>query len=708
MKNIFSFLTIFLLSLSLVYQSPSTVDAANGSERVKGDNRYETAIAISKKGWPNGLETSEKAVVLARADNPADALASASLAGVKDAPILLTSTNSLPSSVHNELKRLGAEKVYALGGTNAISNGVISDLKVKGYSVERVSGKNRFETASAINEEAGTNNNSEAILVNGLTVADALSASSNSAINEVPIYLSTKDKIPASLPSNIDKVTIYGGTGVVSPSIETSLKQKGITVERISGKNRYTTNIQAAKELNTSSDDFILVRGTSVSKSTEDYPDAVAASGLANKLGMDIVLSHPTSTILETKEYLSTVDGKAVILGGTNAISQKVVTNLLTIGDMKVHFIYVGQGDSTLIQTPNGKNILIDAGKRSAGDDVICYLEDHGVESLDMVVATHPDADHIGGLIDVMNEFPVKQVIDSGKSHTSQTYMDYLNLVDQKDIPFDVPEVGSYLNVDPLVDIQVLNNGDGYSDNNNASVALKVSYGENDYLLTGDAAAEAEMNMVQNFDLQSEVYKVGHHGSDSSSTQVFLDEVSPDFAVISAGIDNQYGHPDSEVINRLKRAGVSDYMIWELNGEDVVFTNKGDSSLSASSSPSACGTDEPTPEPDPEPDPEPTTGKLDITNLDLDAETVKIKNIDNRDISMDGWRLVSVDGNQTFNFPSDYTLKEGASVTVTSGRSSYENRPSVLQWSRAYLWDNNGDTARLYDPQGGLIDEFKR
>ncbi|QHT47336.1 MBL fold metallo-hydrolase [Bacillus sp. SB49] len=585
----------------------------------------------------------------------------------------------------------------------------LSDLEGKGYSVERVSGKNRFETAAAINKEAGTASKTEAILVNGLTVADALSASSYSAINEVPIYLSTDDKIPASLPSNIKEVTIYGGTGVVSPSIESSLKQKGIKVKRISGKNRYITNINAAKELSTSNKNFLLVRGTSTSKTTEDYPDAVAASGLANKLDMQIVLSHPTSTILETREYLSTIDGKALILGGTNAISNKIASNLLTVGDMKVHFIYVGQGDSTLIQTPNGKNILIDAGKRGAGDDVVCYLKDNGVKTLDFVVATHPDADHIGGLIDVLNEFPVKQVVDSGKAHTSQTYLDYLNLVDKKDIPFKVPKVGSYLNVDPLIDIQVLNNGEGYSDNNNASVALKLTYGDMDYLLTGDAEAEAESNMVERFNVSSEIYKVGHHGSSSSSTPKFLNEVAPEFAVISAGIDNPYGHPDSEVINRLRGLGLDYSTIWELNGEDVVVSTNGNN-MSASSSPSACGSEEPAPEPDPDPipDPEPTTGKLDITNLDLDAETVKIKNIDSRDISMDGWKLVSVDGNQTYYFPSNYTLKKGATVTVTSGRNSYESRPSVLQWSKAYLWDNNGDTARLYDPQGGLIDELRR
>ncbi|WP_263622975.1 lamin tail domain-containing protein [Guptibacillus algicola] len=117
------------------------------------------------------------------------------------------------------------------------------------------------------------------------------------------------------------------------------------------------------------------------------------------------------------------------------------------------------------------------------------------------------------------------------------------------------------------------------------------------------------------------------------------------------------------------------------------------------------GTD---PEPEPKPDPTQETGDLEITNLNLQEENVTIKNMDSEDISMDGWTLVSVDGNQTYEFPSDYVLRKGENVTLTSGRGAYEDPPGVLEWSGAYLWDNNGDTARLYDPQGELIDEVKR
>ncbi|MCA0987490.1 cell wall-binding repeat-containing protein [Guptibacillus algicola] len=380
MKRVVSVLLILLLAFSAFYSNTESVNAASGSERLKGKDRYATAIEIAKEGWPNGLDSNEKAVVLARADDPADALAAASLAGVKDAPILLTSTSRVPSSVMQEIARLGTEKVYALGGTAAISNSVVSQLSGQGYEVERVSGKNRFSTAAAINEEAGTASNTEAILVNGITVADALSASSYSAINEVPIYLSTKTRIPSELPNSVKEVKIFGGSAVVGSDLESSLKNKGIDVTRLSGKDRFGTNINANKELKASSEDFILVRGYSSSKTKEDYPDAVAASGLANRMDMNIVLTHPTKVLNDVKQFVSNQNGQAYVLGGSGAISQQVVNGLLAKGLFKAHFIYVDQGGSTLLQTPNGKNILIDGGRRGAGEKVLCYLEDHGVE----------------------------------------------------------------------------------------------------------------------------------------------------------------------------------------------------------------------------------------------------------------------------------------------------------------------------------------
>ncbi|MET0960860.1 MAG: MBL fold metallo-hydrolase [Psychrobacillus psychrotolerans] len=145
---------------------------------------------------------------------------------------------------------------------------------------------------------------------------------------------------------------------------------------------------------------------------------------------------------------------------------------------MKVHFINVGQGDSILVQSPNGKNLLLDGGTKEAGKDVVNYLRTHGVEKLDYVVATHPDADHIGGLHSVLNSKSIKNFVNSGKTHTSQTYEEMLQLILDKNIPFIVPETGDTIPLDEELDISVIHMGDESADNNEASIVLKLSYGK--------------------------------------------------------------------------------------------------------------------------------------------------------------------------------------------------------------------------------------
>lgn len=296
--------------------------------RLSGKDRLDTAIQISKTGWPTGLTSSEKSVILARSDNPVDALSAASLAGVKDAPILLTNTNSLDSRVLSEINRLGATKVYVLGSTGAISESVENTLKANNKSVTRLSGANRFDTAKKINEEAGTSKNTSAIVVNGDTVVDALSATSESAINKVPIYLTRTNNLPISLPSTVKNVVIYGSTGVVSSDVQNQLIKQGKTVKRISGGDRFSTNVAALKASTISFKNTILVRGTSVKTTSEDYPDAVAAGGLANKLHAKIVLTHPTNTNQTVKDYLSTDKLPTHVLGSSGTLTDSVLTGL--------------------------------------------------------------------------------------------------------------------------------------------------------------------------------------------------------------------------------------------------------------------------------------------------------------------------------------------------------------------------------------------
>jgi putative cell wall-binding protein len=298
--------------------------------RVYGSDRIQTAVRISQTGW-----VSADTVILARADNPADALSSASLSGTMDAPILLTYPNSLDQSVIDEIQRLHASTVYILGGEEAVSKSVADKLSGLGLNVKRLGGSTRFETASLINNEAKTSLSSKAIVVSGYATADALSAASNSANNHIPIYLSTVTSIPVSLPANVKEVTIYGGTGVVGTQVESLLVKKGIKVTRIAGSNRYDTNIKAAdSNLN---ENVILVRGTSVNAKVEDYPDAVAGAALSEKLKANIILSDPKTTIPLISEHFKKQRYKDMyVLGGFSAVMEEVAFHYATVPDSTI------------------------------------------------------------------------------------------------------------------------------------------------------------------------------------------------------------------------------------------------------------------------------------------------------------------------------------------------------------------------------------
>jgi competence protein ComEC len=366
----------------------------------------------------------------------------------------------------------------------------------------------------------------------------------------------------------------------------------------------------------------------------------------------------------------------------------------------EAHFINVGQGDSTLLMTPNGKSVLIDGGKRSAGEDVVSYLRNEGITSLDLVVATHPDADHIGGLIDVLEQFNVEKVLDSGQTHTSQTYMDYLNLIDQKNIPFQVASVGELLDLDPSVDFQVLNSGEGHSENNEASIVLKVSHGEIDFMLTGDATTDVEVEMISQFNVEAEILKIGHHGSNTSTSDEFVNAVDPEVGILSYG-ENSYGHPESEVVNRMWDAGATLYSTCD-HGSITVESNGASYYVDADPfmGGDSCGSDVIV-------DPDPVIEDVYISDVDLSQETVTVMNGSNATVDISGWYLISEEGNQRYDFPPGSTLEAGYYITVWSGPDAQNIPPYYQLWTNGYIWNNSGDAALLYNSQGELIDEVR-
>jgi beta-lactamase superfamily II metal-dependent hydrolase len=242
--------------------------------------------------------------------------------------------------------------------------------------------------------------------------------------------------------------------------------------------------------------------------------------------------------------------------------------------NLTVHFLDVGQGDSELLQF-NGKNVLIDGGVQEMGPRVESYLKDNGVSSLDIVVATHPHADHVGGLIAVLNDFPVKQVLDIGQSHPSPIYESFLTLIDQKNISYKNPQQGQTINLDPNLTIEVLNPpSTQFSDDlNQNSIALKVTFNNVSFLLMGDAGFEAENSILASgYDLKSDILKVGHHGSSSASSATFLAKVKPAISIIEVGAGNDYGHPTQKTLNALQQIGTKVYRT-DLNGNITITTN---------------------------------------------------------------------------------------------------------------------------------------
>lgn len=283
--------------------------------------------------------------------------------------------------------------------------------------------------------------------------------------------------------------------------------------------------------------------------------------------------------------------------------------------DMLVHYIDVGQGDAILIQSPNGKNMLIDGGPKSAGDKVVSFLKSKGVSTLDIVVATHPDADHIGGLIAVLNNFKVNQVIDSGKVHTTQTYYEMLQVIDSKNIPFTVAETNDTIDFDLSLKTTVLYADENAKDNNDASIVIRTVYGSVSFLFTADAATNIESKLLSRNDLKSTYLKAGHHGSNTSSSAVFLNAVKPVGTILSYKENNSYGHPHAEVVERLKAIGTTIYSTAE-SGDITITTNGSTHSVSAkpwvgSVKPAPVTPTPVVPKPEPKPEPKPDlTGGL--------------------------------------------------------------------------------------------------
>ncbi|MFQ3611957.1 MAG: MBL fold metallo-hydrolase [Fimbriimonadales bacterium] len=244
----------------------------------------------------------------------------------------------------------------------------------------------------------------------------------------------------------------------------------------------------------------------------------------------------------------------------------------------RIVFLDVGQGDSALIQFANGQTMLIDGGETDQGAGLVARLRQLGVRQLDWVVASHAHSDHIGGLIQVLRELPVKEVWDSGFRHDSPVYLDYLRAVRSARAPdggrrkFRVVKHGERLSVGTDATVEVLAPSQPYltdtrSDPNNNSIVLRITFGSVRVLFTGDMEREQRNRLYrERADLRAEILKVAHHGAHNGTDSEFLRRVQPKVAVISCGLNNRYGHPHRETLQALRGAGVKLYRT-DLHGE---------------------------------------------------------------------------------------------------------------------------------------------
>ncbi len=239
---------------------------------------------------------------------------------------------------------------------------------------------------------------------------------------------------------------------------------------------------------------------------------------------------------------------------------------------LTVKMLDVAQADAILIQTGD-QTMLIDAGKNEGAADFVKTLQEMGVTKLDYLVGTHPHEDHIGGLDAVIDAFDVGILLMPNAQANTRTFEDVLDAMDRKGLKATTPHVGDTYTLGDASFIILAPNSTEYEDINNTSIMMRLTYGKRSFMLTGDAetVSEEEVLSLQK-PLQSDVLKVGHHGSHSSTSPDFLEAVKPTIALISCATDNTYGHPHRETMDALKAANVAIYRT-DLQGTVTVTTD---------------------------------------------------------------------------------------------------------------------------------------
>lgn len=247
-------------------------------------------------------------------------------------------------------------------------------------------------------------------------------------------------------------------------------------------------------------------------------------------------------------------------------------------GNLIVDFIDVGQGDSILIRQGDHA-MLIDGGTSECKDDLLNFLKSENIQKFDYIVGTHPHEDHIGSLDDVVNAYDFDTILFPKVTTTTKTFENLVNAVKNKNKKFTTPVSGNEYTLGDAKFKILAPSSDSYQSLNNYSIVIKLTYGENTFMFTGDAETLSETEMLNSFDdLTADVLKIGHHGSTTSTSKKFLNAVNPKYAVISVGKDNTYNHPTKTTMNKLEELKIPVYRTDEegtiecvSNGKDITF-----------------------------------------------------------------------------------------------------------------------------------------
>ena len=434
--------------------------------------------------------------------------------------------------------------------------------------------------------------------------------------------------------------------------------------------------------------------------------------------------------------------------GAASTTTQAVTT---PEGTLEVHFINVDQSVSTLIIGPTGETMLIDTGDfTDDGEFVLQYLQRHDIERIDSLVVSHNDADHIGGNAAVIEYYETEAdgigaIYDPGIAASTQTYQEYLDAVEEHDVTLYETREGDSIRFEG-VDVQVLGPPEPYLESearNENSIVLKLTFGETDFLFTGDAEDDQEEYLVNQYgaQLQATVLKAGHHGSKSSTGGALLDAVQPKAAVISSGYDSRYGHPHEETLRRLAERSIPTY--WTATHGNIVLESDGASiavrtqqaapteplslreadsvapgttssvtqraTITAgtgqvSTTAIADGGTTTT---------ETTSGETGLTVADVNAdaagddrdnlndEYIVFKNIGDTDLDLSGWTVADA-ADHTYTFPDGTTLAAGATLTLHTG--SGEDTTTDYYWGAgAPIWNNGGDTIIVTSADGERV-----